>query len=1103
MGAKQNNLLAVAIGLLTAGPLYAAGLKVDILVNGQPAVGAGILLDGTSIGESNDNGSFWHQGFEGGRHTLTLVTDRERIPYSFFVEDEEAAIISISQEDGQSDIQSVIDRVPLSSVQVRHGEVEISDRQAAAVGLISGGVYGMETGGPIRNAIIRIVGPAGTKDPGIRSDRNGEFNIELPKGSYDLQITHPDYMTRTLKGVNVLGSMEVSVLAELPLKTADGSNQIEEVVAVGSYQPFNPIDQERMATSVMDTMDFTQIARFDDSTVSSALKRVVGVSMEDSRYAIVRGMKSRYQSTYFNGAVLPATDPSRRDLPLDIFPASIMQSLSLQKSATADVPGTATAGHIDMRSRPTPDDGFFKISASVGYGKANSEQGYMSRKHGGYDWTGYDDGFRDMPDIARASKGQYFFGDPDSEGGNGLGDSEEFLRYREELGESFENYGIYKSNLPADVSISLAGGDSLLTDSGQRLGMIGALRYSNKWSNDEKIQNGFELFEDVTDEETGDVRDLIALTSSKVTFDTNNVIDLSMMLNGDWQINADHTLGLNNLLLRHTTSSAEYEDKYSLNSGYYISRNNIVMPEDPRDWPLDSTIEVYQTQSIDWIEEQLLSHQLWGEHYFALSDAGGLFGNLKANWQLARSSTEYDRPNAQRYTYKGDQVTDPGIQIGTSTTYSLWEYSEEDGNASSIDLELPVNETGDIAVTLKTGIYYLDRTRDGYEDRYSWRDNKLSDEKAAIIETYPDPEDIFTDENIGNGSNESDGLYVNYGGSLADVDDTGIDSGYQYRVEQTTNAFYLQADWTLWHTVTANIGIRRESFRVEADQYYFSPEPLYELLDEEKTLPSLGLTWLINDHWQLRGAYSKTVSWPETFELLPRTYRDIETLTAYRGNPDLKPADIKNFDMRLEWYPTDRSSVSLGAYRKDMDNPIENSFDSIGNDYDYYTFVNVDSGQVTGWEMDFRSEFDMGYSHTIFVQGNYTDIESEVSLSEDSKESDVNRTLQGQPDYIFNLQLGYDHIASGQELTLVFNRKGKELVIVTPDAGTNVTNVYSEPYDDLKLIYTKQFGDDLKVSLSGENILDSEKRQYYDKYDVSYLSYKSGPKYKMKISYRF
>ncbi|MAY15981.1 MAG: hypothetical protein CMI06_11655, partial [Oceanospirillaceae bacterium] len=300
-------------------------------------------------------------------------------------------------------------------------------------------------------------------------------------------------------------------------------------------------------------------------------------------------------------------------------------------------------------------------------------------------------------------------------------------------------------------------------------------------------------------------------------------------------------------------------------------------------------------------------------------------------------------------------------------------------------------------------------------------------------------------------------------------------------------------------------GVRRESFKVEADQYYYNPEPLYELLDETKTLPSLGLTWLISDNWQLRGAYSKTVSWPETFELLPRSYRDIETLTSYKGNPDLKPADIKNYDMRLEWYPSDNESISLGAYRKDMDNPIENAFDTLGDDYDYYTFVNVESGKVTGWELDFRTEFilDDNFSHSVFVQGNYTDIESEISLAPDSKETDLNRPLQGQPDYIFNLQLGYDHFETGQEVTLVFNRKGKELVIVTPDAGSNVTNVYSDPYDDLKLIYTKRFGDDLKVSLSGENILDSEKRQYYEKYDVAYLGYKSGPKYKLKVSYEF
>ncbi len=459
----------------------------------------------------------------------------------------------------------------------------------------------------------------------------------------------------------------------------------------------------------------------------------------------------------------------------------------------------------------------------------------------------------------------------------------------------------------------------------------------------------------------------------------------------------------------------------------------------------------------------MVSHQLWGEHYFNISEVSGILGNLKANWQVARSSSEYDRPNAQRYTYQGSQTSDPNLLVGYSTAYNLWEYSEEDGNASSIDLELPINETGNIAVTAKTGLYKLDRTRDGYEDRFSYRDNKLEQETSEDILLYPDPADIFTDEYIGDGTNGSNGLYVNYGGSLNDEDDIGIDKGYQYRVEQHTNAMYLQTDWNLWNTVTANLGVRRESFKVEADQYYYNPEPLYELLDETKTLPSVGATWLINERWQLRGAFSKTVSWPETFELLPRTYRDIETLTAYKGNPDLKPADIKNYDMRLEWYPSDTESVSLGAYRKDMDNPIENAFDSIGNDYDYYTFVNVDSGKVSGWELDFRMEFDLGYSHAFFVQGNYTDIESEVTLAEDSKETDLDRPLQGQPDYIANLQLGYDHIETGQEVTLVFNRKGKELVIVTPDAGSNVTNVYSE----------------------------------------AYLSYKSGPKYKLKVSYDF
>jgi len=1095
MGANRKKLLAIAIGLISAGPLYAAGLKVDILIDGQPATGADVMLDGKSIGKIRSDGSFWHQGFDGGRHTLTLKQGSETIPYSFSVAHDEAAIISLSKNSGDNNVNAAIDRVPLTAVQVNNSEVKITGKDAVARGMVSGGVYGMETGGPIRNAVIKVVGKVGGKNIETRSDRNGEFKIELPKGSYSLQVEHPDYMTRTLKGVNVMRSMEVNVLAELPMKTEDGTNQIEEVVAIGTYQPFNPVDQERMATSVMDTMDFTQIARFDDGTVSSALKRVVGVSMEDSRYAIVRGMKSRYQSTFFNGAILPATDPARRDLPLDIFPADIMQSLSLQKSATADVPGMATAGHIEMNTKPTPDEGYFKISVSTAYGDANSKEGYMSREHGDYDWSGYDSGFRARPDAVKESHGRYY------EENETVQDFSDYA-FREELGESLDSYGVYKSDLPADFSISFSGGDSWLTDSGQRFGFIGALRYSNKWTNDEKIKNEF-VFGYVRDDdnnpvldEKGDPVQDVYLTSAEVIHDTNNIIDLSGMLNFDWRINDNHTLGFNNILLRHTTNSAEYTMKYENNANIRVS-----LPEDPREWPYDDNIQVYQTQSIDWIEEQLLNNQIWGEHYFALSEDGGLLGNLKANWQISRSSSEYNRPNAQSYTYTNVLGAQPMMVLGGNAgTYHIWEESEEDGNASSLDLELPINESGDIAVTVKTGIYQFNRDRDGYIDEYTYGSRANTVDRSSF-----DPADIFTEENIGGGENSSELIYVDYGLGVSADSDVGIEEGYQYKVEQKNNAYYLQTDWNLWQTVTANAGVRRESFSVKADQYYFSAEPLYKLLDEKKTLPSFGLTWLISDQWQLRSAYSKTVSWPETFELLPRTYRDIETLITYQGNPDLKTADIQNYDMRLEWYPSETESVSLAVYYKDMTNPIENAFDATGDDFDYYTFTNVNSGSVQGWELDFRKEFTLGdnFGHEFFVQGNYTDIDSEVNLSSDTKEYDRNRPLQGQPDYIANIQLGYDHIESGQELTLVFNRKGKELVIVTPAISDNLTNVYSESFDDLKLIYTKRFGEDLKLSLSGENILDSEKRQYYEKYNNAYLSYKPGVKYKFKVSYQF
>src|SRR5690606_20356073 len=102
--------------------------------------------------------------------------------------------------------------------------------------------------------------------------------------------------------------------------------------------------------------------------------------------------------------------------------------------------------------------------------------------------------------------------------------------------------------------------------------------------------------------------------------------------------------------------------------------------------------------------------------------------------------------------------------------------------------------------------------------------------------------------------------------------------------------YYFLTDINFYEKLRINLGARYEAFDISADQYTYAPEPLFDLLDEDRVLPSVTLTYLFNEEWQIRAVYSETVSWPEVFEVLPRRFRDIENLTTYLGNPDLKPA---------------------------------------------------------------------------------------------------------------------------------------------------------------------------------------------------------------------
>ena len=121
-------------------------------------------------------------------------------------------------------------------------------------------------------------------------------------------------------------------------------------------------EERREQIAVADIMGSEQISRTGDSDAAAALRRVTGLTLKDGKFIYVRGLGERYSSTSLNGATVPSPDPTRNVVPLDMFPASIIESLSVQKSASADKPAAFGGGHVDIRTKAIPAN-VIKISS--------------------------------------------------------------------------------------------------------------------------------------------------------------------------------------------------------------------------------------------------------------------------------------------------------------------------------------------------------------------------------------------------------------------------------------------------------------------------------------------------------------------------------------------------------------------------------------------------------------------------------------------------------------------------------------------------------------------------------------------------------------------
>jgi outer membrane receptor protein involved in Fe transport len=162
--------------------------------------------------------------------------------------------------------------------------------------------------------------------------------------------------------------------------------QMEEVVVYGNFVRNTEISArsiERNAVNVINVVSAKAIEVSPDLTVANVIQRMSGVTIErnssgDGQYAILRGMDKRFNYTLVNGVKIPSPDNKNRFVPLDIFPAELLDRLEVTKALTADMEGDGIGGAVNMVMKDAPSNRQLTVHLSGGINTQFLHRDYRS-----------------------------------------------------------------------------------------------------------------------------------------------------------------------------------------------------------------------------------------------------------------------------------------------------------------------------------------------------------------------------------------------------------------------------------------------------------------------------------------------------------------------------------------------------------------------------------------------------------------------------------------------------------------------------------------------------------------------------------------------------
>lgn len=229
---------------------------------------------------------------------------------------------------------------------------------------------------------------------GSSTDFDGKYSLSLKPGNYTLVISCVSYKKKEVEVVITNKNIELDLTLESSI-TKLGQFTIEAKSSGESKA--NDIAETKQADGVQSVIGAKKMEETGASDASDATKKVVGLSVVGSGNVYVRGMGDRYNSAYLNGLPIASPDPDKKVIPLDLFPTSVIKSISVKKAFLPNLEGDFSGGAMDIKTKDYPDEKVLKVSLGTGFNSQSIGREMMTYNGGKFDYLGFDDGSRAIP----------------------------------------------------------------------------------------------------------------------------------------------------------------------------------------------------------------------------------------------------------------------------------------------------------------------------------------------------------------------------------------------------------------------------------------------------------------------------------------------------------------------------------------------------------------------------------------------------------------------------------------------------------------------------------------------------------------------------------